>query len=467
MPSVHPVEAVRAPHNSRQRLAAGAFFAVDDRPRRRREDRLRSFVCWLALAAGVMSSFASANTPGTLDTNFNAVGIALTQIGSSSEAHDVVIQPDGKVIVAGSAVVAGNRDFALARYNADGTLDPGFSTDGIVTAGLGTGVDICYAVALQADGKIVCAGLRGQDRSIGLIRFNTDGSIDNSFGSFGRFSVAIASLESWANDIVIQPDGKILVSAHVDNGGIDYRVGVVRILPNGGLDLSFANGGVLTQSFAIGGSFSNALALQPDGKIVVGGTYIRPTGREDFLVLRYLGDGTPDTSFDGDGIVITDFNDAWCSVSKVLVQADGKIVATGMQYGGGFVAIARYLPDGALDTTFDGDGRVIYSGGGSPWINAVAVQTDGKIVTAGQIVENVERKLLLVRHNADGSLDTGFGSGGISTQFATGNDEVLGLAIQADGKLVAAGRGGDRIAVARFHGDPVANEIFANGFEQP
>jgi uncharacterized delta-60 repeat protein len=468
MPSVHPVEAGRAPHNPRSKPAARAFFAVDDRPRRRREDRLRPFICWLALAAGAVSSFASANTPGTLDTNFNAVGIALTQIGSSSEAHDVVIQPDGKVVVAGSAVVAGNRDFALARYNANGSLDLGFGMDGVVAAGIGAGADRCYAVALQQDGKIICAGLRGDESSIGLIRFNANGSIDSSFGSSGRFSIAIGASWNWATDVAIQPDGKILVSAYVDNFNGQYRVGVVRILPSGSLDPSFANGGILTPSIGIGAAISNAIALQSDGKIVVGGFYISPGGNEDFLVLRYLGDGTPDTSFDGDGIVISQFTGTSDRITGIHLQADGRIVAAGMPSSACCVMIARYLADGSPDTTFDVDGLATVNMSGSTIVSAVATQANGKVVTAGTTINGQSRlAFLLLRHNVDGSLDTGFGSGGISTQSVAGNDEVLGLAIQPDGKLVAAGRGGDRIAVARFHGDPPTNEVFANGFEQP
>jgi uncharacterized delta-60 repeat protein len=184
---------------------------------------------------------------------------------------------------------------------------------------------------------------------------------------------------------------------------------------------------------------------------------------EDFLILRYLIDGTPDTSFDGDGIVISPFTGTSDRITSIHVQADGRIVAAGMRPTTCCVTIARYLADGAPDTTFDGDGLATVNMAGSTIINAAAVQANGKIVTAGSL----SAQFVLLRHTADGGLDAGFGTGGISTQSVSFSDQIRGLAIQANGKLVVAGIGGNQIAVARFHGDPPANEVFANGFEQP
>lgn len=475
MPSILPVQAHRASRTCLPTPAAQATVSTDKQGCRRQACVLRRLGGPLALIISSMMTPALAISPGDLDTNFNAVGVALTQVGTSSRGSDVLIQPDGKIIVVGTGYVAANFDFALVRYNPNGTLDTSFGVGGVVSAGIGSGSDTCYAAALRPDGKIICAGQRGDDLSIGLIRFNANGSIDTSFGSFGRYSIAIAARESYATDIAIQPDGKILLSAHVDNFNGDFRTGLVRLLPDGGLDTGFADGGIASQSIGIGTATTAAVALQPDGRIVVGGQYRSTVNSRDFLLLRYLSNGTLDTGFDGDGIVITPFDSGVSSgdrVADIAVQADGRIVAVGNTNSATFtdLAVARYLANGALDSTFDGDGRAVVNGGTLSEIYAVVVQADGKIVTGGSYFSNPGNNQFLVRHNVDGSLDASFGTGGVRTLSITGNEYTTAMAIQADGKLVAAGTsatGGDRFIVTRFHTEPPTDAIFVNGFEQP
>ncbi|MER7197849.1 calcium-binding protein [Streptomyces sp. CB01635] len=408
----------------------------------------------LALVLALPGTAAAA--PGALDPTFSGDGRVLTSFADDDLANDVAVQPDGKIVSVGASAdyAVFESDFALARHNADGTLDTSFGGDGTVATAINNmNPDFqwseAHAVALQPDGKIVAVGSswRGYENCcwFTVARYNTNGTLDQSFGGGdGRVFTDFGSPDE-ARDVAVQPDGKIVALG--TSGG---EAALARYNADGTPDTSFGGGdGKVTtdpapESLQEGGD-ARALALQPDGKIVVGGQV--GTTRFDFVLLRYNANGTLDTSFSGDGIERTDFGD-YEAVEGLAVQPDGRIVAAGGSSGR--FALARYNVNGSLDTTFGNAGRVLTSGGGGA--QDVVLQPDGRIVVPGS--NGPGGDFAVLRYNTNGSLDSGFGAGGLVTTDFGGSDQARGVALQPDGKIVAAGQGGPNtdFALARYEG---------------
>jgi uncharacterized delta-60 repeat protein len=417
---------------------------------------------------------------GKVFTNFSVTNGK----GSTDNATAVAVQPDGKIVVLGS----NNDGFALARYNADGSLDTTFSGDGKVTHSFTPGtnyVEHAVAVAVQTDGKIVAAGTvirAGYD--FALLRYNSDGSLDDGTAndstpgnSFGRGGEVITNFQNesyeLARAMVIQPNGKIIVSGTVnlDLAGPSpaYQVALARYNSNGSLDRSFGSGGkVITEISSTYHSAATAVAVQNDGKIIAGGyTYISENLDNSFLVLRYNTDGTLDSgtandstpadSFGDGGKVTTLFHTYRDAAPDMLLLPNGKIViagsvrAAGESYDFGLV---RYNNNGSLDRSFGNGGKVVTDFSGNRDIaQSIARQSNGKLVVAGRT--NVARAgyyssldFALARYNSNGSLDATFGGDGkvITDAHYRYDDAASAVAIQPDGKIVAAG-------TSRFNSD--------------
>jgi uncharacterized delta-60 repeat protein len=329
------------------------------------------------------------NPDGSLDTSFNGTGKIALPGRSVTRDGKLALQDDGKIIVAGA------RDFldtAIMRYNADGTLDSDFNGTGSVVSDFG-GSDWVESVSLQSDGKIVVAGGASDDGAISsflVARYHPNGRIDKSFNNTGRALANFGRVSNHATDVAVQEDGKIIVAGFSStSSGSDSRVAVARYTPDGQLDLTFNGTGKATSTIE---GVGNALALQKDGKIVVAGyTSAETTDRQNIMLARLEKDGSPDLSFNGSGFVVTPFG-ITSSARDVAIQPDGKIVVAGisMQGGSGFdYALLRYNGDGSLDSTFKGSGRTATPVTGGEG-NAVALQTDGKIIVAGRMYENGE-----------------------------------------------------------------------------
>ena len=393
----------------------------------------------LALIVGVtlLAHVAVWAADSDLDPTFDGDGIVITSINDFDFANDFAIQPDGKIVVVGVTISDPLHDFALTRYNPDGSLDGTFGSGGIVATSFGVDV-FGRAVAIQSDGKIVVTGIveLGCCPRIGVVRYNTDGSLDSSFGSGGIVSTSVGD-DAIAEDLVVQSDGKIVVVGF-SSSSVSASLIVVRYNSDGSLDDTFAGDGVFLQQNARGA----AVALQSDGKIVAAGL---GNANSDFLVERLNTDGSPDTSFGTGGIVTTDMNGDNDAAEGVAIQPDGKIVAVGWttkqaKFGG---ALARYNTDGSLDTSFDSDGIVnlLPTATGDEFFNGVALQTDGKIVVAGSFNPGTGIAVEVKRYTVNGSPDGTFGSAGsVITPVGT-RSSAAAVAIQADGKIVAAGAG--------------------------
>jgi len=387
------------------------------------------------------ASHPSGNLAGSLDLTFGSSGIVTTDIGGSYDyAQALVLQGDGKIVAAGYARIGANNDFAMARYTTTGTLDTSFNTSGIVTTAIGSFTDEAYDVALQSDGKIVVAGRsnNGTNDDFAMARCLSDGTLDATFGSSGTVTTAFGSANDIAWALGIQEDGKIVLAGQTYNGA-NYDFAMARYLSDGTLDSTFGTAGTVTTAIGSGHDYVHTLGIQTDGKIVVAGEYYKDFNYY-YTLARYLSDGTLDPSFGSAGITTTAVGSGGnAELHALALQADGKIVVAGYAYNGVDFdfTLVRYNTNGTLDSTFGSSGIVTTdSGNGNDYPYAIAIQTDGKIIAAGS--SNYD--FALARYFSDGTLDPSFGTGGIATTaIGNGFDYALALGIQTDGKIVAAG----------------------------
>jgi uncharacterized delta-60 repeat protein len=341
------------------------------------------------------------NEDGSVDNTFGSGGWVTTDFGGNDGATSMVVQPDGKIVLAGYSIVGGNGVFAIARYNTNGTLDNTFDGDGKATLSFGSD-DAAYALALQNDGKLVVGGRAriGTDYVFALARYNTNGTLDNTFDGDGRVTTNLGN-----------------------TSGVDAIYSAV---------------------------------VQNDGKIVVAGSSFDGISITYFGLARYNTNGSLDNTFDWDGTALTSLtgngNDA---AYAVTVQTDGKIIAAGSAFNGtNFdLGMVRYHPWGELDNSFDGDGRVLtnLAHNGNEEIYAIGQQSNGKILVAGYTDYGFgsDRDFVVGRYNADGSLDGSFGSGG-TTIIDFGADDI-GYSFASQGvNLVVGGTSGTSLALARL-----------------
>ena len=316
------------------------------------------------------------NVDGSLDRSFGTGGTVITDVsGRSDVAWALAIQPDGKIIAAGVA----DEDFALVRYNAEGTLDTRFGANGTLTTDFG-GNDVAYALAVQADGDIVAAGVAA-GRDFALARYLPNGTLNHSFGVGGKVVTDVAGSIDSSYAVAIEPDGQI-VSAGATGRFPTAELALVRYNADGSLDAKFGTGGRVAIGFGKDAR-AHAVAIQPDGKIAAGG-FVENGSSRDAGLARLNADGTVDGSFGAAGRLLTDFGGRNFA-SAMAFHPNGKIVVAGADDFPPYYdfAIAQYLGDGTADASFGADGTILTEFGGNSWINAVAVQSDGKIVAAG------------------------------------------------------------------------------------
>ena len=398
--------------------------------------------------------------PGARDFTFSGDGVQITPFVSgsavrTSDFRAVAVQPDGKIVAVGFANNGSNDDSAIARYLPDGTLDNSFATGGLATMAIGPTVDQFFAIALQPDGKIVAAGLswNGSRFVFALARYLANGSPDPSFDGDGVATYAPGNGDAQARGVLVQSDGKIVASGYATVSG-NQDAAFVRVLSNGTLDTSFSSDGVFTTPIATGYDCANDIAQLPDGKLMAAiQSYTNSVG--DFGLLRLNTNGTLDTSFDGDGKLLTDYIGSEDYAAAIAIQPDGKIVTGGAVHFGGSnydFALIRYHPNGALDTTFDGDGKISHQfGPGHDDIRDIVLQPDGRIVCVGNTNNGSNLDMAVARLNPDGSLDATFdGDGRAVLAPGSGGDLLFGVALAPSGAIVGVGISENFSSVAQF-----------------
>jgi uncharacterized delta-60 repeat protein len=373
----------------------------------------------LAIGGMTLSRY---NTDGSTDITFGTNGIAtvVADGGPLDEMDAIGVQSDGKIVVAGftSLPTSVNDNFSVQRFNPDGTLDPTFGTGGKLVTDFNGLVDRASAILVQPDGKMVAAGtatlgtLLLGDTDFGVARYLANGTLDVSFGTGGKATLNIAGKSDFGTTAALQADGKILIAGRVfSDAGTEADIGVARFNADGTPDLAFGASGIVRIDFSAGGvvpsTFSGGfwdepskLTVQADGKIVIAG-FTQVAGMYRYALVRLLGDGSPDTAFGADGLVSTPFTTENDYARSMALQADGKIVVAGQVASLGRnpdVGIARYSVAGALDPTFGTDGlvRIDFFGGFDAAFD-VAVQTDGKIVSVGSAQNGTGVGLGMVR----------------------------------------------------------------------
>ena len=408
-------------------------------------------------AAGDLDSFG---VGGKVVTDVSQTPDPFNPDSAEEAAQDVAIQPDGKIIAVGFAINPANNtsDFAVIRYNPDGSLDRSFGIGGQVLTDFNHSTDIAFAIALQAE-KIVVAGLASTPnlvRTFAVARYTSNGELDQSFGTAGKVMVFFNKnfkngesfgplVDSMIWDVAIQSDGKIVLA-----GDTDAKFGFARLNPvDGSLDLTFGTGGktIFSLGERRGGSAAYSVATQivdSEERIVAAGYAGTVRGVIDFALMRLRSDGTPDLTFGSQGKVITAFSRGEDFANDLVIDGSNRIVAAG--YSSPNFAIARYNVDGSLDLTFDGDGKVTTDFFGFiDQGNSVAIQPDGKMVVAGFTCtfcspDSSSVDFALARYNSNGSLDNSFGANGkLITDFSGQNAAASALALQPDSKVVLLG----------------------------
>jgi uncharacterized delta-60 repeat protein len=362
-------------------------------------------------------------------------------------------------------VISTQHDFALARYKIDGSLDASFGAGGRVQTDFFGFGDEAFAVAVQNDGRIIAAGISGNGGSevengdFALARYNGDGSLDPTFGNGGKVTTDFSGFRDVIYAIAIQNDGKILVAGAAD---FSNRFGLARYDSYGSLDTSFGTGGKVITAFSGSFAFAQAVAIQSNGQIVVsGGAYF---DNSSFALARYNVDGSLDASFGSGGKVTTALTTMDDRSFAVAIQTDGKIVAAGTAGFFSRFGLARYNTDGSLDTSFGVGGKVTTVFLDVPFAaaeaHAVIIQNDGKIIVAG--AANIPKAFsqldfALARYNSDGSLDISFGQGGkVANDFFGLGDVASAAVLQGDGRIVLAGTAtsiNSDFALARYNSD--------------
>jgi uncharacterized delta-60 repeat protein len=321
---------------------------------------------------------------GALDQGFGDGGFVaqpFQAISMTSLRGDAALQDDGDIVMVGSA----QHGFATARLLPDGTLDQSFGGDGFAQTRFGanlTGVhnpDEAQGVAMDGS-NIVVAGTT-DSAHWGLVRYLPDGSRDPSFGTNGK---AVADASGYVTDVLVQPDGKILVVGYAS-----FRVTLMRFLQDGAPDPSFGTGGIALPHLGRSGhDIPGRMALMTDGTVLLAGSF-----DEHFGVLRLTSQGKLDGTFGSGGVVTTEFRAGErASAASVAIQPDDEVVAAGcsvLSAGDGRSALARYLPDGSLDATFGDDGKVLTAwmkrgSGYGGCATDLALMPDGRLVTAAE-----------------------------------------------------------------------------------
>jgi uncharacterized delta-60 repeat protein len=413
----------------------------------------------IIVLAFVVSGRTVPAVDGDLDPTFGNDGQVLTDFAQSTDiANAVAVQANGKLVAVGTTYQNNDfstEDFAVARYNPDGSLDKTFGSGGKVQTDFPGLAAVASSVVIQSDGKIVVAGgafpLFTFLGDFKVVRYNPDGSLDTSFGDGGIVTTTFPE-GSYAFDVALQPDGKIIAAGTVfvdfspgESSNTDFAL--ARYNPDGTPDTTFGNGGQVSTDFVGMEDDAFSVLIQPDGKIVAVGSANDPATFYDFAAVRYLSNGTIDTTFGVAGKVHTDFGDQnFDRARSAALQPDGRIVAAGfaISQNGGVqnFAVARYDSNGVLDTSFGTGGMTqIDFGSFFQSANKVLLQPNGKIITVGYPnTESSDSDFLLARLTSDGSLDPTFGAGGkVRTSFGDLNGGANGAAFQPDGKVVAVG----------------------------
>jgi uncharacterized delta-60 repeat protein len=407
---------------------------------------------------------------------FSRDGVVLTSVGSQRDnAYGVVVQPDGKAVVAGASYNGKDTDIAVLRYSSNGRLDRNFGTGGAVIIDSRMGDDKATALALQPDGRIVVVGsvFNGKDTDFMTLRLLPDGTLDRSFGRKGMIVEDFGSGNDQAYSVLLEPDGKIIVGGSASNGK-DLDFAMVRYDGAGNRDPKFgvdgrAIVGLGDSDDLASDDYGYALVRQGDGRLILVG-YSQTTQSSVFASCRFFANGVLDPTYGKSGIVITPVGPQQDQAFAAAVQSDGKLIVAGASSDrkGTHFALVRYNSNGKLDTSFGKKGVVTTVVGNSlDVIYAIQVDHENTITVAGSSFTSNDVDLVVARYNGSGELDNSFGKGGIAASAISPQyDAAYSLALENDGKILAAGVAGQggvyQLALERLTNDGQRDSSFGD-----
>lgn len=408
---------------------------------------LYKYKCVKSLAVFIIMSHSvlTYGQHGALDPSFGADGKVTTDIENNDYSYDMAIQDDGKIVLVGVVNNGPESEFGIVRYNSNGSIDSSFGTNGVVTEFWGWGH--ARGVAIHSDGKIVVAGMDGPD--IAILRLNHDGTLDTSFNGYGKTTIRLGTWD-WCYDVALQKNGKIIISGSTQTSHY-ADLYLIRYNIDGSIDSNF-NTGIVTSSFGNIVEGKQIIILE-NGQILLAGESW--TNSREFGILRFTEDGKHDATFGNNGLASIDIDiGSTEELRSMTLQSDGKIVVAGYSFNGSDndFALARFNSNGVIDNTFGVNGKVTTAiGSENDEGRSIEIQPDGKIIVAGFMRPGSSFNFALVRYNENGTPDTTFGIDGvITTTFGNTADRAYSIAIQLDGKILAAGHAEGDFAVARY-----------------
>lgn len=399
---------------------------------------------------------------GTVDLTFGTDEVVTTAVHPNyNMAETTVVQSDGKILVAGSAGTPSTYQKAVARYNEDGSLDTSFGNDGALRFPVGSVKSFVMDMAQQPDGKILLGG-RTWDNITGdfaVVRLNEDGSFDDTFGTNGVFRIETPETEA-SEAMTLLDDGKILMVGYRDD-----NLAVAKINTDGTMGTTFGVNGWVVLTFDGAASYADDLAIQADGKIVISGFALNGSeNRFHVAAARLNADGSVDNTFGTNGKVLFNVGE-WNDFGEgIAIQSDGKILIGGHKWIANLdqrhdLFVARLNTDGSLDASYGTSGvataRLV---DGANYANDMILQQDGKPILMGYSIFQNQIDMAMVRFDTDGNLDSSFnGNGMVSFDNAGRENYGYSIALQADNKIILAGYsyggGGSEFEVARFLND--------------
>lgn len=395
----------------------------------------KSTILFFFLVLGLLQDTFSQTTG--LDLSFGTGGYVSTDVNThDDEANDILVQPDGKIVIGGSAILQSYSKFSVIRYNSNGSIDSTFADNGIATANVGPVNDKGTSLALQNDGKILLAGNYGWNfyNDPAVVRFNSDGTIDSTFGDNGYSRFIISNQYDEFNDMALQSDGKIVVGGRTWQNN-SYNFLIARILPSGVIDSSFGLNGMVVTDFLNSNDCIHSLLIQADGKILVSGN--TEPGASYFAAARYHSNGAPDQSFGIGGKLFIGTGSRYDISYGMSLTADSSIILAGSNGSGNIYSyqVAKLTKFGVLDSTFGSDGiKQVPVSVPADHLKDVLVQNDGKIIATGM----ADHDAFMLRLTANGSLDNSFGNQGIYTGNNGGSEGRLNAVTQLDDSSIIA-----------------------------
>lgn len=379
--------------------------------------------------------------PGSLDSSFglNGVGSYCLPIGTGVNVTDGSFQSNGKII---QLFFDYTNPINLIRWNENGTIDTSFGPNGIVTYGnivpFVNGGYYTFKMAVQSDDKIIIMGLQQNNtfnNGYWVARLLPDGALDTTFNGTGYKDVTFGSIQDRATCVALQADGKILLGG--TSGNTAQFFSVARLNSDGSYDTSFDGDGKVQIPFSGSESFVESMAVQDDGKIILGGYTVG--GAKDFALARINSNGSLDTTFGVNGKVVTDLLVSYSTIIRdILIEPNGKIIVAGIysfEFDGRFCMV-RYNANGSIDTSFGSNGLTVDTNYYASYYFNIARQIDGKIITAGNVFYP---SFIISRYNTNGTIDTSFGLDGYVNAIPDIGAGASNILIQPDNKIVAVG----------------------------